>query len=55
MLQINDRPRITDYATMTELVIHLRKEGVDDHQMAHRLTQIGTIDLDVLNVVLRAL
>lgn len=47
------RPRITDYSKISELVLHLRQEGVEDTNMAKRLSQIGAVDLDMLTAVLQ--
>lgn len=47
------RPRITEFSMMQDLVVHLRNEGVNDNEMARRMSQIGAVDLDVLNEVLR--
>ncbi len=49
------RPRITDYARISDLVLHLRKEGVTTDKMAKRIMKIGLVDLDMLKVVLRIL
>jgi len=53
MIHVASLPRITEYSKMSELVLHLRQEGVEDTQMARRLTRIGAVDLDMLEVVLR--
>lgn len=53
MLDFNLRPSITDYTLISKLVNHLRELGVQDKQMAKRITEIGAVDLDMLNSVLR--
>ncbi len=55
MISPNIRPSITEYSKISELVLHLRQEGVEDAQMAKRLSQIGAVDLDMLEVVLRVI
>ena len=53
MLNYSPRPSITDFTQITKLVMHLRELGVQDKQMAKRITEIGAIDLDILDSVLR--
>jgi hypothetical protein len=53
MLNFSPRPSITEFTQITELVTHLRELGVQDKQMAKRITEIGAIDLDILETVLR--
>ncbi len=47
------RPRITEFSKISELVLHLRREGIDDSKMAHRISQIGAVDLDMLQEVMQ--
>jgi len=47
------RPRITDFIKISELVIHLRREGLDSRNIARRITEIGVVDLDMLQEVMR--
>ncbi len=54
MFNLMPRPSITDFAQISELVSHLRQQGVLDKQMARRISEIGAIDLDLLALVLRA-
>ncbi|MCF6321026.1 MAG: hypothetical protein L3J32_04575 [Rhizobiaceae bacterium] len=47
------RPRITEFNIISDLVTHLRREGVDDLKMAYRISQIGAVDLDKLQEVMQ--
>ena len=53
MFTTSVRPRITEYQQMSQLVSFLRMQGVMDSNMAKRMSEIGTIDLDVLQKVMR--
>ncbi len=53
MFNFSPRPSITEFTQITELVTHLRELGVQDKLMAKRITEVGAIDLDILEVVLR--
>jgi hypothetical protein len=53
MLNFAPRPSITDFSKITELVSLLRQMGVNDQQMPKRITEIGAIDLDLLEMALR--
>ncbi len=49
------RPRMTDYAKISQLVVHLRAEGISKPNMVRRITQIGAVDLDMLDEIMRTL
>ncbi|MCP4184437.1 MAG: hypothetical protein GY761_14180 [Hyphomicrobiales bacterium] len=53
MFNFNPRPSLTDYTEITKVVFCLREFGVQDKQIAKRITEIGAIDLDILQTVLR--
>ena len=54
MLNFGPRPSMTDFDQISELVSHLRRLGVQDNHMAKRITEVGAIDLDLLDLVLRS-
>ena len=52
MFTTSVRPRITEYQQMSQLVSFLRLQGVMDSHMAKRMSEIGAVDLDVLQEIL---
>lgn len=55
MLYPTLRPRMTDYAKISRLVVHLRAEGLSKPNMTRRITQIGAVDLDMLDEIMRSI
>ena len=47
------KPRLTRFLDLQDLVAELREKGLDDINLYQRLTEIGIIDLDVLGEVMK--
>ena len=47
------KPRLTNFYELQDLVVELQQKGLEGINLYQRLTDIGIIDLDVLNDVLK--
>lgn len=54
MMDFADRPRLTRFDDVLIVVRELRKLGISGRTIYKRITEIGPVDLDMLNAVLRA-
>ena len=54
MMDFKDRPRLTRFDDVLIVVRELRKLGISGRTIYERITEIGPVDLDMLNAVLRA-
>ncbi|MFZ1813867.1 MAG: hypothetical protein WBO55_15670 [Rhizobiaceae bacterium] len=54
MMETVNKPRLTAYQDLVVLVAELRKLGVTGTEVYQRITEIGAVDLDLLNAVMIA-
>ncbi len=54
MIEFAERPRLTRFDDVLLVVRELRKLGISGRTIYERITEIGPVDLDMLNAVLRA-
>ncbi|MGI9399970.1 MAG: hypothetical protein ACR2O0_01835 [Rhizobiaceae bacterium] len=54
MIEFADRPRLTRFDDVLLVVREMRKLGISGKTIYQRITEIGPVDLDMLNAVLRA-
>lgn len=54
MIEFAERPRLTRFDDVLLVVRELRKLGISGRTVYERITEIGPVDLDMLNAVLRA-
>lgn len=47
------KPRLTNFYELQDLVAELQEKGLEEVKLYQRLTEIGIVDLDVLNDVLK--
>jgi hypothetical protein len=52
MIDLNRKPRLTRFEDLVILVRELRRMGVSGKSIYQRVTEIGPVDLDLLNDVL---
>ncbi len=53
MVEEFNKPRLTRYDDVALVVAELRRFGVAGNSLYKRITEIGPVDLDLLNEVLR--
>jgi len=54
MMDFSERPRLTRFDDVLLVVRELQKLGISGRTIYQRITEIGPVDLDMLNAVLRA-
>lgn len=47
------KPRLTNFYELQDLVAELQEKGLEEINLYQRLTDIGVVDLDVLNDVIK--
>lgn len=52
MLERTVKPRLTRLDDVSLVVAELQKLGISGQQLYHQITEIGPVDLDLLNKVL---
>jgi hypothetical protein len=52
MVEHSRKPRLTRHEDVLNVVVELRKYGITGADLYHTITDIGPVDLDLLNEVL---